>query len=172
MLTDKSDKPLIGKVISTGPGYTTADNGLQPLDISDHAYVIYPNGFGTKVIYDGEECILIQSTNCLLTFTSASGVPEIDDVKAVEDKILIKRHKYSEKSDGGLIMNAKTLESSTGTIISLGPGSINPVTKQIEKIEGIGEGDNVKFKDYAGMLVTVEGKEYVVVKGSEILAKF
>ncbi len=85
-------------------------------------------------------------------------------IKPLADRVLVEPKEAETKTASGLYIpdtaKEKPLE---GKVIAAGPG------KKDEPME-VKVGDEVIYGKYAGTEVTVEGKKYLIVKQSDILA--
>lgn len=99
----------------------------------------------------GEECKkLIKSINIM--------------IKPLADRVLVEPKEAETKTASGLYIPDTAKEKpQEGKVIAVGPG------KKDEPME-VKVGDEVLYGKYAGTEVTVEGKKYLIVKQSDILA--
>lgn len=85
-------------------------------------------------------------------------------IKPLADRVLIEPKEAETRTASGIIIPDTAKEKpQQGTVIAAGPG------KKDEPME-VKEGDNVLYGKYSGTEVTVDGKKYLIVKQSEILA--
>ena len=85
-------------------------------------------------------------------------------VRPLQDRVLVKRVESETRSAGGIIIPDTAKEKpQQGAVLAAGPG------KKDEPME-VKVGDNVLYGKYAGTEVTVDGKTYLIVKQSDILA--
>ena len=85
-------------------------------------------------------------------------------IKPLADRVLIEPKEAETKTASGLYIPDTAKEKpQQGTVLAAGPG------KKDEPME-VKEGDVVLYGKYAGTEVTVEGKQYLIVKQSDILA--
>lgn len=86
------------------------------------------------------------------------------NVKPLADRVLITPAEPETKTASGIIIPDTAKEKpQRGTVIAVGPGKKDePTTVQI--------GDTVLYGKYAGTELTVEGKEYLIMRESDILA--
>ncbi len=86
------------------------------------------------------------------------------NIKPLADRVLIEPKAAEEKTAGGLIIpdtaKEKPLE---GVVIAVGNGT-KDTTMEVKV------GDNVLYGKYAGTEITYEGKEYMIMRQSDILA--
>ena len=90
-------------------------------------------------------------------------------IKPLADRVVIKALDAESKTAGGIIIpdNAKE-KPQNGEIVAVGPGKI----EEGKKIEmDLKVGDKVLYGKYAGTEITVEGKEYIILRESDVLAK-
>ena len=85
-------------------------------------------------------------------------------IKPLADRVLIQPKEAETKTASGLYIPDTAKEKpSEGKALAVGPG------KKDEPME-VKVGDEVIYGKYAGTEVTVEGKKYLIVKQSDILA--
>lgn len=85
-------------------------------------------------------------------------------IKPLADRVLIEPKEAETKTASGLYIPDTAKEKpQQGTVLAAGPG------KKDEPME-VKEGDAVLYGKYAGTEVTVDGKQYLIVKQSDILA--
>lgn len=85
-------------------------------------------------------------------------------IKPLADRVLVEPKEAETKTASGLYIPDTAKEKPReGKVIAAGPG------KKDEPME-VKVGDEVLYGKYAGTEVTVEGKKYLIVKQSDILA--
>ena len=91
-------------------------------------------------------------------------------MKPLHDRVLVQPDKAEERTASGIVLPDTAREKPMqGTIIAVGPGSLNdegnrtPVEVKV--------GDKVIYGKYAGSNIKIEGEEYVLLRESELLAK-
>ena len=80
------------------------------------------------------------------------------------DRVLIEQDKADEKSTGGIFIPETAQEKpQRGRVVAVGKGrsSTEPMEVKI--------GDIVLYGAYAGQEITIKGKEYLIMKESDIL---
>jgi len=90
-------------------------------------------------------------------------------IKPLADKVLIKRLEAETKTKGGIVLPDSAKEKPRkGEIIAVGDGKLldngERAAFQVKK------GDIVLFSTYGGTEVKVDGKEYMIMEESDILA--
>ena len=85
-------------------------------------------------------------------------------IKPLADRVVIEPKEAEAKTASGIFIPDTAKEKpQQGTIVAAGPG------KKDEPME-VKVGDEVLYGKYAGTEVTVDGKKYLIVKQSDILA--
>ena len=90
-------------------------------------------------------------------------------LKPLRDKVVVERTEAEEKTAGGIVLPETAKDKpKQGTVVSIGTGRIldSGESKPLE----VRKGDRVLFGAYAGTEVKVDGREYLIVGESEILA--
>jgi len=86
------------------------------------------------------------------------------NIKPLADRVLIEPTAAEEKTASGIIIpDAAKEKPQRGRVIAAGPGKKDePMT--------VKEGDMVLYGKYAGTEISVDGKDYLIMKESDILA--
>ena len=85
-------------------------------------------------------------------------------IKPLADRVLIEPQEAQTKTASGIFIPDTAKEKpQQGKVVAAGPG------KKDEPME-VKPGDVVLYGKYAGTVVTVEDKKYLIVKQSDILA--
>jgi chaperonin GroES len=85
-------------------------------------------------------------------------------IKPLADRVLIEPAAAEEKTASGIIIPDTAKEKpQRGNVIAVGSGKKDePLTVKV--------GDTVLYGKYAGQEITVEGKDYLIMKESDIFA--
>lgn len=85
-------------------------------------------------------------------------------LKPLADRVLVEAAQAEEKTAGGIIIPDTAKEKpQRGKVIAVGVGKKDePLTVKI--------GDSVLYGKYAGTEITIEGKEYLIMRESDIFA--
>jgi chaperonin GroES len=173
LLPDQAkERPTEGVVMSAGPGKIhpfTAVRITNPIEVG--MSVLYGKFDGRPVNYNGDECQVIRDDDVLLAYRGVT--MKLDNVIPVRDYVLIEIAKQNQdlKTSSGVVVAAQVLKDSVvceGRVVKVGEGrmaSLGNFTPSPVK-----PGDYVKWKDYAGNEVKIEGKDYSLVKMVDILA--
>ena len=90
-------------------------------------------------------------------------------LKPLGDRIVVKALEAETQSVGGIILPDTAKEKpQKGRIIAAGPGKASDAGALI-KME-VKVGDTVLYGKYSGTEVSVEGKDYLIMRESDILA--
>lgn len=85
-------------------------------------------------------------------------------IRPLADRVLIEPKEAETKTASGIYIPDTAKEKpQQGVVLAAGPG------KKDEPME-VKVGDNVLYGKYAGTEVTIDGKTYLIVKQSDILA--
>ena len=85
-------------------------------------------------------------------------------IKPLADRVLIEAKEAETKTASGLIIPDTAKEKpQQGTVIAVGNG------KKDEPME-LSVGDNVLYGKYAGTEITVDGKKYLIMRQSDVVA--
>jgi len=86
------------------------------------------------------------------------------NIKPLADRVLIMSSPAEEKTAGGIIIPDTAKEKpQRGTVVAAGPGKKDePMT--------VKPGDVVLYGKYSGTEINVDGKDYLIMKESDILA--
>ena len=83
--------------------------------------------------------------------------------KPNEDRVLVLPAPAEEKTAGGIIIpDAAKEKPQTGTVVSVGPGKKDePITLNV--------GDTIFYVKYSGTEIKLDGKDYLIMRASDIL---
>lgn len=92
-------------------------------------------------------------------------------LKPFGDRVLVKPMSEEEVTKGGIILPDTARERpQRGEIIAVGPGRLDEDGKRIAM--EVKKGDKVIYSKYAGTEVKENDEEYLILRESDILAKF
>ncbi|MGI3168833.1 co-chaperone GroES [Pseudooceanicola sp. C21-150M6] len=88
--------------------------------------------------------------------------------KPLHDRVLVKRVESEEKTAGGLIIPDSAKEKpAEGEVVSVGEGARKDSGELIEM--SVKAGDKILFGKWSGTEITLDGKELLIMKESDIL---
>ncbi len=91
-------------------------------------------------------------------------------VRPLDDRVVIEPLEAEEKTQGGIVLPDSAKEKPTkGKVISVGEGKLLDSGKRAKLL--VKKGDQVLYGKYAGTEITVGGKDYLILKENDILAK-
>ncbi|MDD5135174.1 MAG: co-chaperone GroES [Phycisphaerae bacterium] len=90
-------------------------------------------------------------------------------IRPLADKVIVERTEAETKTAGGIVLPDSAKEKpQRGKVISVGTGKLlddgSRGAMQVKK------GDEVLFTSYAGSEVKLDGKEYLIMEESDIMA--
>jgi chaperonin GroES len=90
-------------------------------------------------------------------------------IKPLADRVVIEPLEAEEKTSGGLYVPDTAKEKPLmGKVMAAGPGKVSDKGEKIAL--QVKAGDKVLYGKYAGTEITFEGKEYIIMHESDILA--
>ncbi len=92
-------------------------------------------------------------------------------INPLDDRIVVTPLDAEERTAGGVILPDSAKEKpQQGKVVAAGPGKL--LKDGARAALSVKKGDTVVYGKYSGTDVKVEGKEYKILRESEILAKF
>jgi chaperonin GroES len=90
-------------------------------------------------------------------------------IRPLQDRVLIERVQEEAKTAGGIIIPDTAKEKpQEGLVVATGKGRVSDEGK-LTPLD-VAKGDRVLFGKYAGTDVTLDGKDYVILREDDILA--
>jgi chaperonin GroES len=91
-------------------------------------------------------------------------------LKPLDDRVVVQQVEAEEKTAGGIVLPDTAKEKpNRGKVISVGPGKLMDSGERAKMT--VAKGDDVLYAKYSGSEITVDGKEYVILHETDILAK-
>jgi chaperonin GroES len=90
-------------------------------------------------------------------------------IRPLGDKVLVERVEAESKTAGGIVLPDTAKEKpQRGKVVSVGEGKMleNGTRKEVQ----VKKGDTVLFTSYAGTEIKIDGKEYLIMDESDIMA--
>jgi len=91
------------------------------------------------------------------------------NLKPLEDRVVVEPKEAEDKTASGIILPDTAQEKpQEATVVAMGPGKASDtgtIVKMTVKVA-----DKVLYGKYSGTEVTVDGKEYLIMRESDILA--
>lgn len=89
-------------------------------------------------------------------------------IKPLADRLVVERLEQDEKTAGGIIIPDTAKEKpKQGKVLAVGPGAKDENGKRIPV--DVQAGDIVLFTQWAGNEIKIEGKDYLVLKESDVI---
>jgi chaperonin GroES len=90
-------------------------------------------------------------------------------IKPLADRVVVKPLEAEEKKQGSIIIPDTAKEKPMqGEIVAVGPGKVSESGQKVAM--EVKKGDKVLYGKYSGTEVTVDGKDYLILRESDILA--
>ncbi len=91
-------------------------------------------------------------------------------IRPLDDRIVVEPLEAEETTEGGIVLPDTAKEKPTkGKVISVGEGKLLDSGNRAKLL--VKKGDQVLYGKYAGTEITVSGKEYLILREGDILAK-
>lgn len=92
-------------------------------------------------------------------------------LQPLDDRVVVEIEEAETKTQGGIVIPDTAKEKpQRGKVIAVGPGKLMENGERVEP--ALKEGDRILFGKYSGTEVKIEGKEYKILRESDVLAKF
>jgi chaperonin GroES len=92
------------------------------------------------------------------------------NIRPLDDRVVIEPLEAEEKTPGGIVIPDTAKEKPIkGRIVAVGEGKVLDNGKRLAP--AVKKGDQVIFSKYGGTEYKVQGKEYLIMRESDILAK-
>ena len=92
------------------------------------------------------------------------------NIKPLDDRVVIEPLEAEDKTEGGIVLPDTAKEKSIkGKVVAVGPGVLTEGGTRAEM--SLKKGDLVIFGKFSGNEYKREGKEYLIMKESDVLAK-
>ena len=90
-------------------------------------------------------------------------------VRPMDDRLLVEPAKAEEVTSGGIVLPDTAQEKpQRGKVLAVGPGRLLDSGERGEM--DVKVGDEVFYGKYSGTEIDVDGREYVILKESDVLA--
>ena len=91
-------------------------------------------------------------------------------LKPLDDRVVLEPLEAEDKTTGGILLpDTAKQKPQQGKVVAVGPGKLSDKGSRVTLAVKVG--DLVLFGKYSGSDVEVNGKEYKIVRESEILGK-
>jgi chaperonin GroES len=172
LLPDEAkERATEGLVLAAGPGKFHPYTGVRITNpIKEGFSVLYGKFDGKEIMYNDDSCQMIRDDDCMLYYEGMS--MKLGTVFPVRDYALIELDKKSNNiaTKSGVVIASQVMADDSpceGIVVKVGEGRM--ASKGQLTLPPVKVGERVKFKDYAGNDVMIEGKAYTLVKTVDIL---
>jgi len=90
------------------------------------------------------------------------------NIKPLADRVIVAPMEKETMSGGIIIPDTAKEKSQQGKIVAAGPGSVSDNGERVAP--EVKKGDIVLYGKYAGTEVNVDGKDYLILRESDVLA--
>ena len=91
-------------------------------------------------------------------------------LKPLDDRVVVQPSDAEEKTSGGILLpDTAKQKPQQGTVVAIGPGKLSEKGERLALAVKVG--DTVLFGKYSGSDVEISGKEFKILRQSEILGK-
>ena len=92
------------------------------------------------------------------------------NIKPIADRVVVEAAPAEEKTASGLYIPDTAKEKpQRGTVVAVGPGKYAELTCNLIPMN-VKVGDEVLYGKYAGQEVTLEGKEYLIMREADLIS--
>jgi len=172
LLPDQSkERPTEGLVVAAGKGKIHPFTAIRIHNpIKEGMSVLYGKYDGKAIVYNDDSCQMIRDDDCLLYYEGVT--MKLNNVFPVRDYVLVAFDEDSESlaTSSGVVIASQVVADDVpceGTVVKVGEGRLNSSGEFSPSPVNVGQ--RVKFKDYAGNDMMIDGKPYSVVKMVDIL---
>jgi len=170
LLPDQSkERATEGEVVAAGPGKLHPHTGVRitnPVTTGDS--VLFGKFDGHDMDYNDEPVTMIRDDDILLYYKGVRMTKE--NVMPCRDYVLVELLKQKTETSSGIVVAEavmKDYEPCEGTVVRVGDGRMTSTGEFSPS--PVKAGDRVKFKDYAGNGVRIEGVDHSLVRMVDIL---
>ena len=91
-------------------------------------------------------------------------------IRPLDDRVVVEPLEAAEKTTGGILLpDTAKQKPQRGRVLAAGPGKLSEKGDRL--VLNVKVGDEVLYGKYSGSEVDVEGREYKILRESDILAK-
>ena len=170
LLPDQSkERPTEGEVVAAGPGKLHPHTGVRitnPVTSGDS--VLFGKFDGHDMNYNDEAVTMIRDDDVMLYYRGVKMT--LENVRPCRDYVLVELIRSKTETASGIVVAGSVLadyQPCEGTVVKVGEGRMT--SKGEFSASPVKVGDRVKFKDYAGNGVKIEGVEHSLVRMVDIL---
>lgn len=156
--------------MAAGPGKLHPHTGVRITNpVQAGCSVLYGKFTGVAMTYNDEQVTMIRDDDILLYYKD-SQIITLQNATPCRDYVLVKIEKSKLTTSSGIVvaeMALRDYENCEGIVVKVGEGRMCSTGQFTPSPVQVGE--RVKFKDYAGNEVKIEGEDYALVKMVDIL---
>lgn len=90
-------------------------------------------------------------------------------LRPLDDRVVVQALEQEETTESGLVIPDTAKEKpQQGEVLAVGPGAVSQTGERIPL--DLEEGDTVVYSKYGGTEIKLDGEEYLILSGRDILA--
>jgi chaperonin GroES len=163
------ERPTEGEVVSAGAGKFHPHTGIRINNpVSKGMSVLYGKFDGTPMTYNEEQMQMIRDDDVMLHYEGVRMTK--NNVTPCRDYVLVKIDEEKLETDSGVVIAASVTKDDlacVGTVFKVGEGRMCSTGEFSPSPVAVGQ--IVKFKDYAGNDIKIDGEQFSLVRMVEIL---
>jgi len=170
LLPDQSkERTCEGEVLAAGPGKLHPHTGVRIHNpVKAGMSVLYGEFAGTSMVYNEEQTQMIRDDDVILFYEGVQANKA--NVAPCRDYVLVKLEEEKLETASGIVVAASVTKDQArceGIVFKVGEGRMCATGEFTPSPVEVG--DRVKFKDYAGNDITIEGEPYSAVRMVDLL---
>ncbi|KAL7509640.1 hypothetical protein ACHAXN_006598 [Cyclotella atomus] len=170
LLPDQSkERPTEGEVVAAGPGKLHPHTGVRiTCPVTPGQSVLFGKFDGIDMNYNEEAVTMIRDDDIMLYYKGVRMTME--NVIPCRDYVLVELTKTKTETKSGIVVAESVMKDylpCEGTVVKVGEGRMTSKGEFSESPVKVG--DSVKFKDYSGNEVRIEGVDHMLVRMVDIL---
>ena len=156
-------------MVAAGPGKLHPHTGVRiTCPVSKGDSVLFGKFDGVDMNYNDEKVTMIRDDDIMLYYKGVRMT--LENVIPCRDYVLVELLKSKTETKSGIVVAEsvmKDYQPCEGTVVKVGEGRMT--SKGDFSNSPVSVGDSVKFKDYAGNEVRIEGLDHMLVRMVDIL---
>jgi chaperonin GroES len=170
LLPDQSkERPTEGEVVAAGPGKLHPHTGVRiTCPVTTGMSVLFGKFDGHDMNYNDEKVTMIRDDDILLYYKGVRMTME--NVIPCRDYVLVELTKSKTETSSGIVVAESVMQGyqpCEGKVVKVGEGRMTSTGEFSDSPVAVG--DKVKFKDYSGNEVRIEGVDHMLVRMVDIL---
>lgn len=145
--------PIRGEVLAIGHGRLKKNGELEQMWVCPGDKIIYSEHAEKTMQYKDQDFLMIEDQD---VFGLIKG-KDIETIVPLNDRLIVKRAKKEETTQGGIILTGEKIEQDRGHVLSRGPN----VSVFVD--------DLILFRPYDGLEFEMNGEKFLMLREQDIL---